>query len=122
MQALAVCACETDDNVYPGPLSWVISKRASRTLGIAILSTTKNKPRRKPPTSLLKQMVQDCSTISDNVKSFYNLNRHQNRDTHPTFDNFTDAPEWEIGNVFRALKLSMPRMNAPRILELGPIF
>jgi hypothetical protein len=44
--------------------------------------------------SLLKQLVQDCSVISDNVKSFYHS--HQDRGTDPTFDEFTKILEAEI--------------------------
>jgi uncharacterized protein involved in tolerance to divalent cations len=45
--------------------------------------------------SLLKQIVQDCVTTSDNVKSFYK--HHQNRDTRPRLVEFTKALESEIG-------------------------
>jgi hypothetical protein len=44
--------------------------------------------------SLLKQLVQDCRSISGNVKSFYH--RHQNQSTSPTLDEFTKALETEI--------------------------
>jgi hypothetical protein len=46
--------------------------------------------------SLLRQMVQDRATISDNVRSFYKL--HQDQDTRPTLDEFTDALTAEIKN------------------------
>jgi len=45
--------------------------------------------------SLLKQMVQDSSTLSEGVKEFYD--HHQKRDTHPTLENFTEMLEEEIG-------------------------
>jgi|ERR1700722_4661736 len=44
--------------------------------------------------SLLKQMVQDCSTISDGVKSFYDL--HRRRATRPTLDQLTGVLISEI--------------------------
>jgi ankyrin repeat domain-containing protein 50 len=39
--------------------------------------------------SLLKQLVQDCPVISDNVKSFYHS--HKKQSTYPTLDQFTTA-------------------------------
>jgi hypothetical protein len=44
--------------------------------------------------SLLKQLVQDCPVISDNVKSFYRS--HQDRGTYPTLDEFTKALAAEV--------------------------
>jgi hypothetical protein len=44
--------------------------------------------------SLLKQLVQDCSVISDNVKSFYRS--HQNRGTYPTLNDFIKALAAEV--------------------------
>jgi hypothetical protein len=44
--------------------------------------------------SLLKQLVQDCPVISDNVKSFYRS--HQNEGTYPTLDEFTKALAEEV--------------------------
>jgi len=44
--------------------------------------------------SLLKQMVQDCAAISDDVKSFYDL--HRRREAHPTLDQLTDVLISEI--------------------------
>lgn len=45
--------------------------------------------------SLLKQLVQDHPTISDNVKTLYN--RHIVQNTRPTPDEFTKALQSEIG-------------------------
>jgi hypothetical protein len=44
--------------------------------------------------SLLKQMVQDSSVTSDNVKSFYGY--HQDHDTRPTLEDLMEALELEI--------------------------
>jgi hypothetical protein len=44
--------------------------------------------------SLLKQLVQDCPAISDNVKSFYH--HHRSRNTDPTLDEITTAWETEV--------------------------
>jgi hypothetical protein len=44
--------------------------------------------------SLLKQLVQDCPVISDNVKSFYHY--HQDRGTYPTLVELTNALDMEI--------------------------
>jgi hypothetical protein len=44
--------------------------------------------------SLLKQLIQDCPAISDNVKSFHN--RHQNRNTHPSLEEITLTLETEV--------------------------
>ena len=44
--------------------------------------------------SLLKQLVQDRYSISDNVKSFYS--HHRPRDARPTLDEFTTALRSEI--------------------------
>jgi hypothetical protein len=44
--------------------------------------------------SLLKQMVQDCSVVSDNVKLFYN--HHQDHGTRPTLEELTNALALEI--------------------------
>jgi hypothetical protein len=43
--------------------------------------------------SLLKQLVEDCCSISENVKSFCNQHREQN--TSPTLDEFITALETE---------------------------
>jgi hypothetical protein len=45
--------------------------------------------------SLLKQMVQGRSALSDNLKSFYR--HHQDQDTYPTLDEFLEALGSEIG-------------------------
>jgi hypothetical protein len=45
--------------------------------------------------SLLKQIVQDCRTISTNMRSFYT--RHPSYDTRPTLNEFTQALQAEIG-------------------------
>jgi hypothetical protein len=44
--------------------------------------------------SLLKQLVQDCRAISDNVQLFYS--RHQHQNTNPTLEEITAAWETEI--------------------------
>jgi hypothetical protein len=44
--------------------------------------------------SLLKQLVEDCRSISENVKSFYN--QHRNQSTYPTLDEFITALGTEI--------------------------
>jgi hypothetical protein len=44
--------------------------------------------------SLLKQLIQDCPAISDNVKLFYN--RHQHRTTDPSLEEITAAWEKEV--------------------------
>jgi hypothetical protein len=45
--------------------------------------------------SLLKQLVQSKSALSDNLKSFYK--HHQDQDTYPTLDEFLAALRSEIG-------------------------
>jgi hypothetical protein len=44
--------------------------------------------------SLLEQLVQDCRSISENTKSFYN--QHRNQSTSPTLDEFITALGTEI--------------------------
>jgi ankyrin repeat domain-containing protein 50 len=53
--------------------------------------------------SLLKQMVQDRPTISENVKVFYERHRHQN--TRPILDDFIEALKVEIGTYSRVFIL-----------------
>jgi GTP1/Obg family GTP-binding protein len=50
--------------------------------------------------SLLKQLVQDCPAVSDNVKSFYHC--HQDQGTYPTLDEFIEVLEAEIRGYTKA--------------------
>ena len=49
--------------------------------------------------SLLKQLAQDCSVISDTVESLYK--RHVERNTRPTFEEYTRALQSEIKTFSR---------------------